>query len=290
MLPFPCNSGGYTCFVDALDNAGTALQVVGSHELAEIATDPDSGYVGASGWYNDRTGDENADMCAHNGCDGEVTVGADTLAVNSLWSNLAHGCVTSVPCTPPPVECTGSLPGLCTTARGRKQPCAVEWLAQPNMKLKRSGLPSNTVKCSDGQPFCDTDGVADGQCTFSVAACLNNNDPRVTCTPSQIDDLQVLRPKITSSDPNQQVTAQLILDALKTVDPNSSANVSDATITYSPAAGTADTCTSYMSITVPTRTRGSRTFRGSRRLVLKAHTPSGTVVSRINLVCTPPLP
>jgi len=289
VLPFPCNSAGYTCFVDAQDNAGTAFQVVGSHELAEIATDPDSGSVGAGGWYNDRNGDENADMCAHNGCDGEVTAGVDLLTVNSLWSNLARGCVTSVSCAGAPGECTDSTPGFCTTALGRTQQCAFEWLVDPNMRLKRSGLPAGIVKCSDGQPFCDTDGAADGQCTFQVTACLNSDDPRVVCTPSQIDSLQLLQPRTTSPDPNQQATAQILLTALNTVDPSATGSVTDATVSYTPAAASHNACTGTLSVAVPLRLRGVRTVRGVRRLSVKAHSAAGAVVSRVTLICNPPL-
>lgn len=289
VLPFPCNSGAYTCFVDALDNAGTAFQVVGSHELAEVATDPDSGSVGLGGWYNERNGDENADMCAHNGCDGEVAAGAQILSVNSLWSNLAKGCVTSVSCAGAPGECTDSTPGFCTTALGRTQQCALEWLVDPNMRLKRSGLPASIVKCSDGQPFCDADGASDGQCTFQVNACLNSDDPRVVCTPTPIDSLQVLQPSTTSSDPNQQATAQQLLTALDTVDPNATGSVTDATISYSPPAASHNACTGTLSVTVPLRLRGGRTVRGVRQLSVKAHTAAGAVVSRVTLICNPPL-
>ena len=51
VLPFPCSQDRGTCFVDAAEDPGRALQAVGSHELAETITDPDRPPVGPSGWF-----------------------------------------------------------------------------------------------------------------------------------------------------------------------------------------------------------------------------------------------
>ncbi|MGH3426575.1 MAG: hypothetical protein ACRD3Q_21975, partial [Terriglobales bacterium] len=91
--------GQGTCFVDLSENVSEAFQVVGSHELTETVTDPDST---PGGWFNDRTGDENADICAADACVGTVSSVMETFSVNPAWSNLAKGCITSVPCPPQP--------------------------------------------------------------------------------------------------------------------------------------------------------------------------------------------
>jgi hypothetical protein len=43
----------------------------------------------------------------------------------------------------------------------------------------------NKVECTDGDPACDTDGQAQGTCSFGITACFN--DPNVAgCTPSNV--------------------------------------------------------------------------------------------------------
>jgi hypothetical protein len=48
----------------------------------------------------------------------------------------------------------------------------------------------NKVDCTDGDPLCDTDGAADGTCSFGFQACFN--DPNVAgCTPSNVTEVVV---------------------------------------------------------------------------------------------------
>jgi serine protease len=271
VLPYPCNDGLHTCFVDQSDDAGKALQVVGSHELTETVTDPDSN---PGGWFSDRTGDENADICAGIQCVDSVTEGTETFSVNPAWSNLAKGCITSVPCLPQPIGCTDPAPGACVPGAGTTSSCEVEWLVDPNLTLKKStGAPSNTVSCTDGQTFCDFDNVV-GQCTFHVAACLNSQDPRLPlCTAAPIHSIAILRPK-----PTDPITVTL-LAALKTADGASSGTVAGATVTYTPTAASPNACTSYMSVVVPAG--------GKTKIQLLAATAGGPAISSLKLFCTP---
>jgi hypothetical protein len=290
VLPFPCNAFGFTCFVDPTDDAGRALQVVGSHELTELVTDPDAPPVGFGGWFNDAHGSENADICAANPCIADLTVGAQTFAVNSTWSNLANGCVAAVPCAPPaPIACTESAPGLCVPGAGNPA-CGFEWLVYPNLTKLRGGVPAKTVTCTDGQPFCDLDGVQDGKCTFQVAGCLNSDDPRIACTPAPISSINVMRPQASSTDPTDAANAATLLAALKDVDGGSTGTQTGSQITYVPAASTHNACTGMVSVTVPLRTLGTRTLRGTKRLSLKSQTEAGPVRDRLTLVCKPSTP
>jgi hypothetical protein len=53
-----------------------------------------------------------------------------------------------------------------------------------------AGAIANRVECSDCDPTCDTDGQANGSCTFHVAACVNV--PGVTgCTPTALKKAKV---------------------------------------------------------------------------------------------------
>ena len=52
------------------------------------------------------------------------------------------------------------------------------------------------LNCSDGDLACDLDGARDGRCTFGVAVCFANADPRYPrCTPSTVKRMELLQPK-----------------------------------------------------------------------------------------------
>ncbi len=288
VLPFPCTTNVGTCFADAgLSDVNKAFEVVGSHELAETVTDPDSSL---GGWFSDRTGNENADICRFpDACIGDVTLNGNPYSVNSIWSNLAKGCVDGVPCSPPPIECTDGDPGLCVPDKGKAGSCAFEWLVDPNLTLAK-GLPSGKVTCTDGQPFCDFDGAQDGTCTFHLAACLNSQDPRpeVSCAATSIASVTLSNPSTSSSDPNDVANAGAILSALKTVDVNSTGTQSGPQVSYSPAAATPNACTGFLSIKVPLKVGGSGTKKGTRTVSLALQSGAGTAHNKVKLVCLPP--
>ena len=282
VLPYPCTSGNGTCFFDGSTDPVPSFESVGSHELTELVTDPDSPPIDNGGWFSDRSGNENADICAGSRCDDQVVVGSTTYTVNPAWSNLAHACITGVACTPPAIECTDSAPGICVPATGRTSACGVEWLADPNLTLvAKTQLPGRTIRCADGQPFCDADGMQDGQCTFRIAACLNSQDPRVPCTPTSITSVK-LTPAPNSVDPTNSANAATVLAALATADPGSVGTATGAVIAYSPAAATSNACTGYVNVVVPAGTL--------RRLGVTAQTGSGTARNRLTLTCSASLP
>jgi hypothetical protein len=284
VLPFPCNAGIGTCFFDS--TPGLSLEVVGSHELTEAATDPDG-----DAWYSDRTGNENADICASSPC----TIFADTqhaFSLNPGWSNLGNGCVYAAPCqAPSPISCTDpNMPGLCVAGRSVAGACALEWLVYPNLTETGAGLPGRVVTCTDGSPFCDADATTDGKCTFEVAGCLNSSDPRtaLACSGSvSVDSVQVTAPSLTSSKPDDQTNAQALLAAFSSIDANTTGTVSGGLIAYAPPATTANSCTSFINISVPLRVIRGRMYRGARRLSLTLHTSSGIFRNQLTLICKP---
>lgn len=287
VLPFPCDAGGFTCFVDAARDASRALEVTGSHELAEMVTDPDAPPVGAGGWFDDGTGEENADICQRQGCDVDLPIAGDHFRVNATWSNLANGCVATAPCAAPPVGCTDPAPGLCTPGGSGPRDCAFEWEVYPNLTLDRAGMPGPTVTCGDGQPFCDFDGVADGRCTFHLAACLNSADPRLACAPAPIGSIALSRPLPTAGDPADRANAATILGALATADGSSVGALSGPAVTYTPPAAHHDACTAFVDVVVPVRQIGTRLARGTRSIRLTARTPVGSDRDQLTLVCNP---
>jgi hypothetical protein len=280
VLPYPCSTPEGTCFADSSENPTPAFETVGSHELTELVTDPDG-----DGWGSDRTQSENADICRASACDFFLTIGAQTFRVNSTWSNAAKGCIATVPCAAPPVACTDKLPGNCVAGSSAGRECALEWLVYPNLTQHVTGLPGNVISCADGDAFCDFDGVADGTCTFHVGACLNSDDPRVSCTPGAITSLTVSQPSTTSRNPAAAASAAALLDALVVADPGSSGTRSKGRIAYAPAAASPNACTGYIDITVATRSGGRS---GKQKVSVSLKTSNGRARNPLTLVCLPP--
>jgi hypothetical protein len=88
--------------------------------------------------------------------------------------------------TPPP----GSIPG-----QGRNV-CMLEWFTEPATVVGRNGLPVRQLTCTDDDPTCDF-GAATGDraCTFHVAVCLNVVDSRLSCSPTDVAQVQFLNPR-----------------------------------------------------------------------------------------------
>lgn len=96
-MPYMTDAG-FSCGANFVNGgSGGALDgvtIVGGHEYTETLTDqwPSQQYA----WVDSKTA-ENADKCAWlssgNGASGNVTLGGKSYALQSLWSNLANGCV-----------------------------------------------------------------------------------------------------------------------------------------------------------------------------------------------------
>jgi serine protease len=99
-MPYMTDAGG-SCGANINGLGPTAgITIVGGHEFAETETDPFPG----GGWMDQR-GAENADKCAWitsgQGAIVAITLGSQSFAVQSLWSNAFNtgngGCVQSYP-------------------------------------------------------------------------------------------------------------------------------------------------------------------------------------------------
>jgi hypothetical protein len=94
-------------------------------------------------------------------------------------------------------ECTSPAPGRCIGGGGKKRgDCLVEFNTNGPVTLnrKRTNV-RRLLRCIDGDSWCDRDGAADGKCTFGVAVCVGNNDPRYpTCQPTDVLGFEVMRP------------------------------------------------------------------------------------------------
>jgi hypothetical protein len=51
------------------------------------------------------------------------------------------------------------------------------------------------LRCRDGDPACDRDGLPNGQCAFGISVCFGNDDPRLPrCLPAPVTRFEVQRP------------------------------------------------------------------------------------------------
>jgi len=87
-MPYVLDAGN-SCGEDLVQNPLDGFSIVGGHEYAETATDPEppSGWVAASG-------EENADECAWQGL-GVVNLSTGSFAMQPTWSNQDGGCALS---------------------------------------------------------------------------------------------------------------------------------------------------------------------------------------------------
>jgi hypothetical protein len=95
-------------------------------------------------------------------------------------------------------QCNVPAPGRCIAGGGSKRTdCLLEVITTAPVRHNRTGTKmKRTIQCLDGSPHCDADGARDGQCTFTMALCFGNPDPRYpTCTPGDIRSIEVMSPR-----------------------------------------------------------------------------------------------
>jgi len=94
-------------------------------------------------------------------------------------------------------QCTAPAPGRCIGGGGSaRTDCLLEFTTTGPVTLNSRGTKVKQVlSCSDGDLACDLDGARDGRCTFGVALCFGNADPRYPgCDSATIQSMEVIRP------------------------------------------------------------------------------------------------
>jgi hypothetical protein len=94
-------------------------------------------------------------------------------------------------------QCSAPAPGRCLTGGGSSRTdCLMEFNTGGPVLPNRDGSGVlGILRCTDGEAACDRDGMVNGQCTFGVAVCLGNADPRLAaCRPADVVGFEVLRP------------------------------------------------------------------------------------------------
>jgi hypothetical protein len=175
----------------------------------------------------------------------------------------------------------------------------LEWLTDPATLVGRNGFPVHTLTCTDDNPLCDFGATTgDNACTFRVALCLNVADARLSCSPTDVAQVQLLSPK-EAKPRNAADTANR--DALEgaltgiggtirglcargphkrqlcaaNADCDSTAGSGDGVckgrfVEFTPPLSTANTCTAFTEIQVPLRQTTAGFKTASAKLKVKA--------------------
>jgi hypothetical protein len=162
-------------------------------------------------------------------------------------------------------QCHDPLPGRCITGGGSPETdCLAEVLAVPVPPLDtRTHTPTRKVRCVDGDPTCDGDGVRDNGCTFLVSLCVNNDDPRLACSSLGVVSLITTPPSLGA----QAVTELPLLT---------------------------EKCYDAQEMRVLLKQRGTRFAKGVARVKVKARATSAgggkTDADSLTFTCEPALP
>jgi hypothetical protein len=163
-----------------------------------------------------------------------------------------------------------ACPGECS-APGRGSPtteCIVEY---DGVTFNYPVGNEKQLRCMDGDPACDVDGLANGVCKFSIAACLNNSDSRFpACMPTDVATLTLKNKAITSKKFNPQI--QTLQDAVNALGLPTASSV----------------CTAPQIFTVPLKARAAGFKKGKVVLVSKGYTSGGVKdVDKVKIFCEP---
>jgi hypothetical protein len=124
------------------------------------------------------------------------------------------------------------IDGLTPGGFGSKE-CNVEAFGGAPERSK-AGKPRTRWTCTDGDPACDRDGLANGSCVFWVSACFSVADPRITkCAPAAVDAVTVTSKRL----------------------PAAAADVAEAANAVLPAAGAVCSQTSVVTVTADRKNR-----------------------------------
>jgi hypothetical protein len=92
-------------------------------------------------------------------------------------------------------QCTDPAPGRCIAGGGsRRTDCQLEISPLAPTVMNRGGTRMKPMlRCRDGDLACDLDAARDGRCTFGLALCFGNSDPRYPrCTPAPVETVEIL--------------------------------------------------------------------------------------------------
>ncbi len=177
--------------------------------------------------------------------------------------------------------CTESGVGRCAPGKGRAQTdCATEFLVDApgdERAIKRAKFSINDGGSSD------FDGTANGSCVAHVLVCVNNLDPRLACTPSDVDLVTLKRPKPDSRKTEEATNANALIAALRTLGTSTVKGNHKNIVDFAPPVGTQNRCAGAY-LTVPTKNGRARSIKVRTR----AEASSGANdADSLTIVCNP---
>ena len=211
--------------------------------------------------------------CVHVGTDTDADLVCDDVDNCPRIANAAQVDVGPTDGIGDACECRLAAPGECLLdGKGSDEAdCLTELIFHPLAPISNAGLPDRKIRCTDGDA-CDLDGAADGSCSFRIAVCLNNRDPRApACTSAGIDVVNLRRPSVGSKRAHEAAAAAGLLASISVIAP--SALDGDDDVRFTPAMTAPDSCGPLVDVAVPINGK-----RGRLKLSLRT---SGDGASRL---------
>lgn len=130
------------------------------------------------------------------------------------------------------------------------------------------------------------DGKRDGRCTFQLALCINNRDPRrAQCSPSQLDTFEVKVPNPRQLRDDADSSNLAMLESAAGQGGFGVTVLRDGAVVFNGQPNDdLDSCGQPIAIAVPLN---DATTRGTRRLKVRVSTPSADSNANVTLTCLP---
>ena len=177
--------------------------------------------------------------------------------------------------------CTETGVGRCAPGRGKEETdCAVEFLVDAPTDadtIKRSKFVVNDGGSSD------FDGTANGKCVVHVLACVNNADPRLACTPSDVDVITLKGPKPDSKRAEEAASAKALLAAFGSLGTSTIKGDHKNVVDFNLALGTNNRCAGAY-LTVPTKNGKPKNVKLSTQAVSSLESKDSDTLT---IVCNP---
>ena len=172
-------------------------------------------------------------------------------------------------------------PGRCASGGGSPTTdCALEFFVDANGDEKAVKRSSFTINDGGGSDF---DGATNGTCVAHLMLCVNNNDPRLTCTSPDIKRVTIKGPKPDTLKPVEGAIGRGLSNALKSLGPNLVTGLHLNTIEYNTAITTQDRCVP-MYIAIPIK--NGRLTRQTIRLRTESSAGKADTDS-VRIACNP---
>lgn len=151
--------------------------------------------------------------------------------------------------------------------------------------LDRRDRPNRAQECIDGDPFCDSDGTANGRCEFILKACFNS--PMDECSSAGLKTWHLRTPAIGEEGSVDSANAAALRAAVQALDFAAASGESGADVTFPTAFNAKDGCTDAVTFAVPLRGGNA-----DRRAIAKLRTiavddSNAKDTDRLKLTCLP---